>query len=482
MWNNVINTALLGTGKKQLSAAELPADLSPITAAIISDKTLDAETRFLHLAAIILNYRQSGVMPVSNSGVPLAPAPGEDQPYCSAAAIYALQDALDMDLLPLVTYWLESCYNKGQIVLPEHIPVILDTAISQKRIRHLAMSVCGKRGQWLSNMNPDWQFPFAVSNEDRWQTGSPEDRRQVLQEIRQSYPGLAREWLQQSWSQENSSTRAEFLKIMRINVSEEDLHWLESLQEKNQRVKDEIWALLKMIPSSFIVQSYWQVLQQAVSRGSGQSLNISLKLPLDKVILDSGIATMSNEKNVSEEAFILFQLLGTVPPFFWESYFNADKEEVIQLFEKDDLGKRFIPALILAAGRFKDTAWLQLLLDKSTSFYPDVISLLPAAEQEKYTLRLFSNFPQDVITYLSNRNDEWGINITGEVLKWVARNPYQYTRNFFDKHILQIPVAITEELEKLSPEEPAYQATWRNTSEHIRKLLSVKTDIRNAFN
>jgi len=481
MWNNIINTALLGTGKKQLSVIDLPANLSPITTNIIGDKALDAETKFLHLAAIMLNYRQSGVMPVSNAGVPLAPAPSEELPYCSTAAIYALQDALDMDLLPLVTYWLESCYNKGQIALPEYIPVLLDTAVSQKRIRHLAMSVCGKRGQWLSSMNAEWQFPFAVSNEDRWQTGSPEDRRQVLQETRQSYPGLAREWLQQTWPQENVSTRAEFLKIMRINVSEDDLSWLESLQEKNQRVKDEIWALLKMIPSSFIVQSYWQVLQQAVSRGSGLSLNISLQLPLDKKIIDSGIATMSNEKNLSEEAFILFQLLGTVPPAWWESHFNADKEEVIQLFQKDDLGKRFIPALILAAGRFKDASWLRSLMEKSVSFYPDVIPLLPPAEQEEYALRLFSNFPQDVITYLSNRDDEWGMNITSEVLKWVARNPYQYTRNFFDKHILQIPVAITDELEKLTPEEPAYQATWRNTSEHIRKLLSVKTDIRNAF-
>jgi hypothetical protein len=481
MWNNIINTALLGTGKKQLSAADLPPDLAPIAQMIMGDKSLDAETQFLHIAAVAFNYRQSGVNAVNNAGVPLQPAPPEEQPYCNTAAIYALQDALDMDLLPLVTYWLEACHHKGQIVVPEYIPVLLDTALTQKRIRHLAMTVCGKRGQWLSSMNPDWQFPFAVSNEDRWQTGSAEDRRQVLQETRQSYPGMAREWLQQTWAQENTSTRTEFLKIFRINISEDDLGWLESMQEKNQKVKDEIWALLKQIPTSFIVQSYWQVLQRAISRGPAQSLRISLQLPLDKIIIDSGIATLSNEKNVSEEAYILFQLLGSVPPSWWESHFNTDKEEVFTLFEKDDLGKRFIPALILAAGRFKDTTWLRLLLNKSTAFYPEVIPLLSADEQEAYALRLFSNHPQDVINYLSNRTDEWGLAITSEVLKWMARNPYQYTRNFFDKHVLQLPPVIADELEKLAPEEPAYQATWRNTSEHIRKLLSCKVAINNAF-
>ncbi|MCF6401895.1 DUF5691 domain-containing protein [Chitinophaga filiformis] len=481
MWNNIINTALLGTGKKQLTPADLPADLVAVAEKIMRDKRLDVETQFLHIAAVMLNYRQSGVNPVNNSGIPLQPAPAEERSYCSTQAVYALQDALDMDLLPLVTYWLEACHDKGQIVVPEYVPVLLDTAVSQKRIRHLAMTVCGKRGQWLSSMNPDWQFPFAVSNEDRWQTGSPEDRRQVLQEIRQSYPGMAREWLQQTWAQENISTRTEFLKIMRINISEDDLPWLESLQEKNQKVKDEVWALLKQIPSSFIVQAYWQILQHAISCGPGQSLHISLQLPLDKRIIESGIATLSNEKNISEEAYILFQLMGSVPPSWWESLFNADKEEVFGLFEKDDLGKRFIPALILAAGRFKDAVWLRLLLEKSTAFYPDVIPLLPAAEQEAYALRLFSNYPQDVINYLSNRTDEWGLAITSEVLKWMARNPYQYTRNFFDKHVLQLPPVITDELEKLAPEEPAYQATWRNTSEHIRKLLSCKVQINNAF-
>jgi hypothetical protein len=481
MWNNIINTALLGTGKKQLAVSDLPTDLAPIAERIMGDRSLDTETQFLHLAAVALSYRQSGVNAVDNSGVPVAPAPPEEHSYCNKAAVYALQDALDMDLLPLVTYWLESCYHKNQLVVPEYIPVILDTAVSQKRIRSLAMAVCGKRGQWLIKMNPDWLFPNALSNEERWQTGSAEDRRQVLGEIRQTYPGMAREWLQQTWSQENTSSKTEFLKIMRTNISEDDLSWLESLQEKNQKVKDEIWTLLKQIPGSFIVQSYWRLLQKAITRGTGNTLHMSLPLPLDKMITDSGIATLSNDKHLSEEAFALFQLIGSVPPAWWESHFNTNKEEVVTLFQHDDLGKRFINALMPAAGRFKDAAWIRLLMQQSDAFFVDGIPFLSPGEQEEYMLRMFSHDPQGVINYLSHLTGEWGTDITSEVLKWIARNPYQYTRNFFDKHVLQLPPAIADELEKLAPEEPAYQATWRNTSEHIRKLLSCKVQITNAF-
>lgn len=482
MWNNIINTALLGTGKKQLSAADLPTDLVAVAEKITGDKSLDTETQFLHLASVVLSYRQSGVNAVNNSGVPLQPAPPEEKPYCNTTAIYALQDALDMDLLPLVNYWLEACSDKGQIVVPEYIPVILDTAVSQKRIRHLAMDVCGKRGQWLSKMNPEWQFPIVLSNEERWQTGSSEDRIQVLEEIRRSYPGMAREWLQQTWSQENTAAKTEFLKVMRINISEDDLSWLESLKEKNQKVKDEIWTLLKSIPSSFIVQSYWQILEKALTYGADKRLHISLQLPLDKIIADSGIIMMSNQKNSSDESFILYQLTMNVPPSWWEAHFNTDKEGVANIFLDDDIGKSLFKAMLNSSGRFKDVPWARLLMQKiDDAFFIDGIALLTPDEQKEYMLRFLISSPQHTIPYLGLMTGEWGMDVTKEALKWISRNPYQYTRNFFDKHIMQLPPTIADELDKLGPEEPAYQTMWRNTSEHIRKLLSCKVQITNAF-
>lgn len=479
MWNNIITTALLGTGKKPLLPEDLPADLLPAANIILADKQQDQETHFLQLASLVLNYRQSGVMPLHKEGVALPLCLPEERPYCNTSAVYALQDALDMDLLPLVSFWLECCNKAQQVAVPECIPTLLDIAVAQKRIRNLAVAACGNRGQWLGRMNTYWQFPLANSNEELWQTGTPEERRQVLQEIRREDAGAAREWLQQTWPQETATVKADLLKVLKINISADDAPWLESLlQEKSQKVKDEVWALLKLIPSSSIVRSYWRILQEVIPADEYSQERVSLSLPLDKAITDSGIATLSNEKNMSDEAFILYQLISYTPVSYWESHFTSlSREDIIEKFT----GK-FATAMVLAAIRFRETAWLKLLLEKDSHFFPDAIELLNAKEQEAYLLRFFETVPQDVIQRMTTITSQWGADITGAILKWIAKNPYQYTRNFFDKHILQLPLSIAGDLEKYAPEEPAYQATWRNTSDHIRKLLSCKMQITNAFN
>lgn len=483
MWNNIITTAMLGTGKKQLQPEDFLPELLPAASNVLNGKQEDQETRFLQLASLVLNYRQCGVTPLRKEGVSLTHCPREEFPYCNASAIHALQDALDMDLLPLVSFWLECCHKAQQIVVPEYVPVLLDIAVAQKRIRNLAVAACGKRGQWLGNMNNYWQFPLATNNEERWQTGTPEERRQVLMEIRLENPVLAREWLQQTWSQETAATKTDLLGVLKTNISDEDIPWLESLlQEKSQKVKEEAWKLLKQIPSSSIIQSYWTLLREVIPVDEDAQLRSSLPLPLDKIITDSGIATLSNEKTVSDEHFIVYQLISYTPLANWESHFkHLSREEIIAKFEKETPAGKFISALIQAAIRFKETSWLKLLLEKDKQFFPEAIALLSPDEQEAYLLRFFETVPQDVIHRMTTIHTEWGTTISSEVLRWIAKNPYQYTRNFFDKHILRLPLSIVNDLEKSMPQEPAYQTTWKNTSDHIRKLLAVKVQITNAF-
>lgn len=60
-WNNIINTALLGTDKKQLSNVELSADLSDAFEQVNLNNNLDKEDKLLQLTAVAFNYRQSGL-------------------------------------------------------------------------------------------------------------------------------------------------------------------------------------------------------------------------------------------------------------------------------------------------------------------------------------------------------------------------------------------------------------------------------------
>lgn len=487
MWNTIVNTVLLGTGKKQLRKEELPPALSAIADTVMGDKSLDAETQFLHLASVAFNYRQSGVMPLEDTSVTLEPAPAEVLPYCSPAAWQALHTALDMGLPALVGYWLEACATAQQLVPPEFIPTLMDMTIKEKQWRPLVTTIAGKRGEWLSQLNPAWAFNKTETAEERWQTGSLDDRKQVLSALRKEQPAQAREWLQQTWSQENAATRAELLKVLQINASEADVAWLETLlTDKSQKVKDETWTLLKQLPTSSIIQAYWELLKQSITpekKGllNKKSLDIHLQLPSDKRIADSGIQLLSSSKSVSDDAFILYQLTTYVPPTWWESYLQTDKKGVLTYFHNTELTQQFIQALGLAAIRFKDIEWLQLVLKESKDFFKDALEALPVHEQEAYALKFFEKEPQYIIRFLGERDYEWGMPITRELLKWMAKNPYQYNRNFFDKQVQNLPLSIEGELENFAPELPAYQATWKNTIEHIRRLLSCKAAINRSF-
>lgn len=487
MWNTIVNTVLLGTGKKQLRKEELPPALSAIADTVLGDKSLDAETQFLHLAAVAFNYRQSGVMPLEDTSVTLEPAAAEVLPYCSPAAWQALQTALDMSLPALVGYWLEACAAAQQLVPPEFIPTLMDMSIKEKGWRPLTIAIAGNRGEWLSKFNPAWAFNKTETAEERWQTGSLEDRKQVLTALRKAHPAQAREWLQQTWSQENAATRAELLKVLQVNISEDDVTWLETLlADKSQKVKDETWTLLKQLPTSGIVKAYWELLQQSITpekKGllNKKSLDLHLQLPSDKRIADSGIQLLSSSKSVSDDAFILYQLTTYVPPAWWETYLQTDKKGVLSYFSNTELTQQFIQALGLAAIRFKDPEWLQLVLKESKDFFKDALEALPVHEQEAYALRFFEKEPQYIIRFLSERDYEWGMPVTRELLKWMAKNPYQYNRNFFDKQVHNLPLSIEGELENFSPEIPAYQATWKNTIEHIKRLLSCKAAINRSF-
>ena len=80
-WDQIINTALLGTDKRTLAANELPAELAEL-AALIQNSTTDKEEQFLQIAALAFNYRQCGVLPLQKEGVTVSKAAMEEKSYC----------------------------------------------------------------------------------------------------------------------------------------------------------------------------------------------------------------------------------------------------------------------------------------------------------------------------------------------------------------------------------------------------------------
>jgi len=480
----------MGTDKKQISASELPAALGEYAPLILENPAKDKEDKFLQLSALLLNYRLCGSKPPRKE-TSLAPAEAEQKSYCNEGGLEVLKDILIEDNFHLLNFWLKHCTEKQVIVMPELVPVLLAKATEHKKLQYLVADCCGKRGEWLGKLNTAWNFSSTQTGEELWQTGSFEQRKEILRQTRSIDPAKAREWVQQTWSQEDAASKTALLEILADNSSSTDIPFLESLDtEKGKKVKDMANQLLKQIPGSAIIRLYEKLLSESVQLKKEKALlgmmsktTLHCKLPenIDDAFYKTGIDKLSNKKELSDDEYVISQVLEFVPPVFWENRFQLNPEQIIDLFQKDANGKKLIPALVRAITRFKDARWAIRFMEQSQVFYIDIIPLLNDQQQEQFSNKLFDRYPDDIIQYATRRKSEWSIELAIKILRHAAKNPYQYNRAFFSQHIHLLPVHMVGELERCTPPEEHFRSGWSNMSDYIMKLTSLKIQTIKAF-
>ena len=113
-WDQIINTALLGTDKRPLAANELPVELAE-AAVLVQNNTTDKEEQFLQTAALVFNYRQCGVMPLQKEGVTIVKAAAEEKRYCSVLAMQTLNDILDSESNPCCSSGCSNAVKKAAL-------------------------------------------------------------------------------------------------------------------------------------------------------------------------------------------------------------------------------------------------------------------------------------------------------------------------------------------------------------------------------
>lgn len=137
-----------------------------------------------------------------------------------------------------------------------------------------------------------------------------------------------------------------------------------------------------------------------------------------------------------------------------------------------------------AAKRFEEKPWARLFFKLDNYFFPDLIPLASKEEGEAYLLRRFEKDPQmiNAAEIAARFTEEWGVELTGAIFKFVRYNPYVYNKTYFNRIIHLIPPAILPSLEKFAPPEEYSRNTWNNNSEYIRRMVSLKIQSQKAFN
>lgn len=491
-WNNIVNTALLGTDKKTPDVTGFPDDLSIAANTALANTALDREEQFLHIGAMAFNYRQSGVTPLQKAGVNITLCPEEVLPYCSLKEMQVLNRVLDIESSSLLAYWLKYCSAKQKVAAPDFVPVLLDKAIQHKPLREMIMACCGNRGNWLSGFNPDWQLSAITSPEELWQTGTLAQRYQVLLQLRTSDPALALTWLQQTWDQENAATKQELLQVITVNSSMADEAWLQTLlNEKSKLVRAQALDLLKCIPGSALIQQHWQTVSPAIQI---KKIKNSLGIPIKKAlhfealqdipedVFKSGIEKLSNDKTFTDDEFIVYQLIQYIPLQKWEQHFNLSPEEIIDLFQQTTVFKKYLPAFVKAILRFKDKEWALSFVQHCDTFYIDLIPLLPLQQQEFYSTKYFNQYPDSILNQVAERKEEWSMELAQAIFKHTSKNPYQYNRHFYGELIHLIPAGISDVLDTYTTEDEYSQRMWTGIAVHVLKLVSLKKEIQKIFN
>ncbi|HEY9259666.1 DUF5691 domain-containing protein [Chitinophaga sp.] len=482
-WNHIINTALLGTAKKQADSQGLNGPLQIAADKILGNASTDREEQFLQLASVIYNYRQSGTQPVTAAVQPMTVCAAETKAYCPPAAIRVLQPVLETDSIQLLLLWLEYCTKANLLLPPAQLPVMLDKAWRNKSLRVLTAAAGGHRAEWLGQFNPDWNFSrVAETLEERWDNGATAQRVEALRELRVTDPVMALTWLQRTWPKESATVKAELLTVLEQPPQESDIEWLESLlTEKSKQVKETVIRLLKKLPGSSLHEQYWQIIAGAVQLQEDGHVVVALPELKDDYIFQSGIEKLSNDKKVSDDTHILYQLISLVHPSRWEAHFGRSSAEVINLFLQYESLQPFVPALVQAITWFEDRQRAVTFMRHSDTFYIDIIPMLPTDQQQQFSEKFFDEHPETIIKYATNNPEEWSVTLCTKIMRYAATQPYTYNQLFMNNVIRQIPVAISATLDDIVPAESYHVGYWNNIKVHLGRLLQAKSQLPGGF-
>ncbi|RFS26846.1 hypothetical protein DVR12_03410 [Chitinophaga silvatica] len=477
-WNHIVNTALLGTSRKMPGTQDFQGSLQEPAQLILANQDSDKEEQFLQLTALTYGFHQSGAQPILAEVAPAPECKQEVRQYCSNTAISVLKQVLEIDSIPLLQSWLEYCAFHQLLIPPAMLPTLLDKAWKYKTLRTLTATAGGHRAEWLGLFNNDWNFSKVVETPtDKWQNGATAQRVEALKELRIADPVTALSWLQETWSKEGASVKTELLAAIEPTIQANDQEWLESLtNERSKQVKDGVLRLLKKLPSSTIHQKYWQIAAEAIQPRF--LLGPTVALPhIDESIFQSGIDKLSNDKKISDETYILSQIIALVHPSNWETQLDKSPGEVISFFQKHKSLQAFVPSLIQATIWFQYQPWAKELMQQSQSLYIEIIPLLPEYQQQEVCEQFFEQQSEAIVKCAGGFKEEWNLALAKKILTFAATQPYVYNQTYMNNTIHLIPVSIADTLDDIQAPDNWQTGYWSNIKSHLHRLIQVKKQV-----
>jgi hypothetical protein len=363
-WDELVATALLGTQRRPLDKAALPAAVRSLVDAQDHE---DTAAELLTTAAVLTGYRRAGLA-VGRKAEPVAPAPPDARPMISSPARSRFARLLTMNDPDIFDEWLIAVRDSGRRISPERLPALASAARGRVASRPLAAAVAGPLGEWLAGLNPDWSFfsaHAAATGDDVWRYGTIPQRSRWLAALLESEPERARQELAAVWSTEPAPARLEFLSALGEALSPEDGEFLEKvLDDRAEQVRELAVNLLHRLPDSAFAERMAERVRALVSvqhRALRRDvLVVNLPEECDKPMLRDGIKRVP--PGGGPRAWWLKQIITAAPMRVWAEFSPSPAALLRMPVEIAD--ERIVrEAFTGAVARQQNAGWARALLD-----------------------------------------------------------------------------------------------------------------------
>ncbi len=513
-WNQLVNNALLGTEKMPLDTVNLP---QIVQNKLTKTNPNDRETYFLQAASLawVLKKTANENLTVQLPGIGLAPP--ETQSYGSQTVGAILQKILDSEqsTKALLDLFLEKIIEKQWIIPPQYLVKLLNEGIKQKEeTRQKISQVLGERGNWLVNFEANWQYINPPSDDELWQTGNAKQRTGVLSKIRKNNAEKGLEILQQTWDAESARDKKAFLETLKINVSQADEPFLQSVfndvlkQKDNDKgikadIKQTVVELLLSIENSTLSEWLWQKIQPYFIKKkkllslSGK-VDVTLNLPektddFFNVEMMNGHLGFSktnlNPAEYNDAEYWFYEILKYIPLKKWTAFFEYSAQDTISFWQetKGSVKKKQIykGIIALALARFQDSENALLFLKNHDDISSECYYLLSQADFEEAVTkhRIFGNEGGTNDLIMSFSKEKWSSKFSNLVLQQLCDTANHYfSQNFmpFIFRFLDNGVLANAAYLKAKENQGWYQQQWeKHFAEPILNMLSIKNQIEN---
>ena len=362
-WDELVKVALIGTERTKLSAATKE-HLSKLGINTSKNPT----NTILEGAALLSLMHKTGSFPKSWIKALPEKSPKEHGAQCSKKSRIHLKLILKGnygDLLPEFVSYL----SRNNKLLPlDYIPDLLDQSLNNSELWNELKKAIGKRGHWLIHQNPDWQALSFQPDISTWETGTRDQRVQLLQYLRGQKSDEVIPLIQSTWNQDALQNKAQFVKTLEINPSAKDELFLEScLNNSRKEIRKPAAKVLASIPESQLCKRMFEqvidlIKNKAKPSAKKQKLNIKLPEELTDDMIRDGIDPSSRWYKGGMKASRLGQMIAIVPPHFWEQHFKKNAKETLQLFVNSEWSELTLQAVTEAAILHKNMTWAEEIL------------------------------------------------------------------------------------------------------------------------